>query len=243
MSGARFDAVLHAHSDWSYDGSWRLERIARLFGAIGARAVLMTEHDDTFSQDRLDEYRAACDAASSRRCRLVPGIEYSGPGNDVHILTWGVSRFLGSRRPVHEILDHVAAQGGVAVFAHPQRREVWRSFDPTWAPKLHGIEIWNRKSDGVAPFEEAIRLSETLGIAPTLGVDFHRLNQLYPLFCRVDGPGADPEAEAIAAIRARRLELIAAGGRIGAGGDLRRGTGRHQRAERLRRGLKRLLGR
>ena len=67
--------VLHAHSTWSYDGQWELPRIARLYGALGVDAVMMTEHDTGFDPESFAAYRAACEAASTRRCRLIPGIE------------------------------------------------------------------------------------------------------------------------------------------------------------------------
>lgn len=49
--------VLHAHSTWSYDGHWSLARIARTYGALGVRAVMMTEHDTGFDPGRFAEYR------------------------------------------------------------------------------------------------------------------------------------------------------------------------------------------
>src|SRR5690625_2953222 len=133
--------VLHAHSTWSYDGCWELSRIARLFGRLGADAVLMTEHDTGFPADRYEEYRAACDAASTSKCRLVPGVEYSNPDNSVHILTWGLDRFLGEARAVEATLEDVGAAGGAAIFAHPARRDAWQLFRESWVPLLHGIEI------------------------------------------------------------------------------------------------------
>lgn len=240
-----FRAALHVHSEWSHDAAWSLGAIARLFGRLGVRAALMTEHDDTFDQARLDAYRAACAAASTPSCRLIPGIEYSGPGNHVHILTWGLDRFLGSRRPVEEILGHVADGGGVAVLAHPRRHDVWRDVDPGWAPMLHGIEVWNRKSDGVAPFGRAIAMADELGLPPTVGVDFHRLNQLYPLYCRIPGDTGDRQADALAALLAGRAEPCAFGAALrDATGAWRGGPiAAHGRAEALRRAAKRLAGR
>ena len=66
---------------------------------------MMTEHDQGFSADRFADYRAACAAASTPRCRLIPGIEYSSPENDVHILTWGMEGYLAEYRPVQETLE------------------------------------------------------------------------------------------------------------------------------------------
>ena len=197
--------VLHAHSDWSYDGRWPLERIARLYDALGVDAVMMTEHDTGFDPGAFDAYRAACAAASTRRCVLIPGIEYSSPDNDIHILTWGLDRFLAEHRPVSETLADVAAARGAAIFAHPVRRAAFAAFDPAWVPQLSGIELWNRKSDGIAWGQEAARLIAETGLPATVGQDFHRLRHLYPLTMRVARPEGDLEAGLVAALRAGRL--------------------------------------
>lgn len=174
-------AVLHAHSTWSYDGHWSLPAIARLYGALGIRAVMMSEHDSGFAPDSFAAYRAACAAASTPQCTLIPGIEYSSPDNDIHILTWGLDRFLAEHRPVAETLAAVRAAGGVAVFAHPARRSAWRKFDSSWVPLLSGIELWNRKSDGISWGIEAALLIRNTGLPATVGQDFHSVRQLWPL--------------------------------------------------------------
>jgi len=177
----RIKAVFHAHSTWSYDGSWTLTEIARFFGRLGADAVFMTEHDTGFDPERFPEFIAECAEASKAGAVLVPGIEYSSPDNDIHILTWGLSRFLAEHRPVPETLEQVRAAGGVAVFAHPVRRDAWAQFDDDWVPYLAGIELWNRKSDGILYGQEALDLIKRTGLPATTGCDFHRLLNYYPL--------------------------------------------------------------
>lgn len=241
----RLRVVLHAHSTWSYDGHWELPRIARLFGRFGVDAVMMTEHDTGFPADRFDEYRAACDAASTSRCRLIPGIEYSDPGNDIHILTWGLDRFLGEGRAVEATLEDVRAAGGAAIFAHPARREAWRLFRGPWAALLDGIEIWNRKTDGVAPGAEALKLQAETGLAPTVGVDFHQARHLYPLDHLLEVPGGIGsqalEAALVRAIRAGDLSPCAWRRRlIGAGDSLPGSYPVHQSLEKTRQTLRAL---
>lgn len=235
-------AVLHAHSTWSYDGSWDLSAIARLFGRMGASVVMMSEHDTGFDPGRFGDYRAACAAASTQGCTLVPGIEYSSPDNDIHILTWGLDRFLAEHRPVAETLARVAEAGGVAIFAHPVRRDAWARFDPDWVPHLAGIELWNRKSDGIAPGARARALLAQTGLAATTGVDFHRAKQIYPLGNRIgieDGAALEPGL--VAGIRAGRITPTAFGrSLLDTHGGLK-GDGLHGGAERLRKGLVRLV--
>lgn len=234
--------VLHAHSEWSYDAEWPLERVARAMARLGADAVMMTEHDTGFPAERFDAYRAACAAASTPRCAVIPGIEYSSPDNSVHVLTWGLDRFLGASRPTGETLKAVAEAGGAAVFAHPARRDVWRIFDPAWAKLLSGMEVWNRKTDGVAPGREALRLARRHGLPATVGMDFHRRNQLWPLTNLIAPEmqaGEGLEAGLVAALRAGRVTPCAFGAPLlDAAGEP--ASPWHGRAEALRRGLKRL---
>jgi predicted metal-dependent phosphoesterase TrpH len=198
--------VLHAHSIWSYDGKWRLESIARLFGRLGVDAVMMTEHDTGFDPSRFQDYRQACRDASTASCTLVPGIEYSSPDNSVHVLTWGLDHFLAEHRPVDETLERVAVAGGAAILAHPARQGAHRLFDPAWTDRLHGIELWNRKTDGLTHGQAALELIGRTGLAATVGVDFHRLRNLWPLSHRFDAivSGVDPEAHLVAALRCGR---------------------------------------
>lgn len=183
---SKVKAVFHAHSTWSYDGSWSLAEIARFFGRLGADAVFMTEHDTGFDPARWPDYVAQCAAASQGRCVLVPGIEYSSPDNDIHILTWGVSHFLAEHRPVLETLKAVAEQNGVAVFAHPIRRKAFAQFQMDWVPYLAGIELWNRKSDGIFYGQEASELIKKTELPATVGCDFHTLRNYYPLANRFE---------------------------------------------------------
>lgn len=201
----RVHAVLHAHSRWSYDGKWALADIARLYGRFGIDAVMMTEHDTGFDPSRFAEYRAACAAASTPRCTLIPGIEYSSPDNDIHILTWGLDEFLTEHRPVKDTLLDVRARQGVSILAHPVRRQAWQKFDPDWAPLLSGIELWNRKSDGINWGTEAWSLLQRTGLPATVGQDFHRMAQLYPLTQRFELGAEEPlEAGLISALREGR---------------------------------------
>ncbi len=240
--------VLHAHSLWSYDGRWPLERIARTYGRLGADVVMMTEHDTGFDPGRFAEYRAACHAASTARCRLVPGVEYSSEDNDIHILTWGLPGFLAEHRPVPETLRAVRPAGGAAVFAHPVRRAAWQRFDPDWVPLLDGIELWNRKSDGISWGEEARALIAEHGLPATVGHDFHRGRQIWPLAQRFVVPGQvldDPDAlerALVAELRAGRTRPTAFGRPL-RGDGTRPSRLPHPRAERARTALRDLIRR
>jgi hypothetical protein len=135
---------------------------------------------------------------------VVPGIEYSDAENRVHVLVWGSILFLGENLPTSEILDKAQAAGGVAVLAHPSRKEVWKSFDSYWADRLLGIETWNRKYDGWAPSQTAPALIKKAGAIPFVGLDFHTQRQTFPLTMALELEGTVTEESVLHCLRARR---------------------------------------
>lgn len=204
--------VMHVHSDWSYDGSWPLADIARLFERFGADLVLMSEHDNGFSDQRFQDYRAACAAASTAKTLLVPGIEYSSTDNSVHILSWGLDHFHGERRPTLDILKSISDHGGAAILAHPKRRNAFAQVSDDWLSHLSAIEIWNRKADGYAPSKIALDLKRRFGLPGTAGMDFHALKHVYPLYNKLDASDPRQAAATIStSIKAGRLTPVAFG--------------------------------
>ena len=195
-------AACHVHSVWSYDGSWELEALSRSFSDRGYRVLMMTEHDRGFTEERLNEYRKACAKVSSDKILVVPGIEYSDAANRVHVLVWGAVPFLGEGLPTGEMLAHVRSAGGLAVLAHPSRREAWKWFEPSWTEALLGIEVWNRKYDGWAPSKNVKELLNTSGVVPFVGLDFHTDRQFFPLGMALDVHGAISEVTVLNALRA-----------------------------------------
>ncbi|MFI5896544.1 PHP domain-containing protein [Actinoplanes sp. NPDC051513] len=189
-------AAAHVHSRWSDDATWKLPDIAAAFGERGFRVVLLADHSREFEASRLDEYAAECAAASTGDVLLVPGIEYNDPDNVVHVPVWGQVPFYGATPGIGELLGKVAADGGIAVLAHPWRREAWKRYDPAWTPLLAGVEIWNRKYDGLSPNRHAFALAKREGLRPFAAVDFHTRRQLFPLAVELtlDGPVVDRAA-------------------------------------------------
>ena len=204
-------AACHVHSKWSYDGSWSLEALSAKFSRRGCRVLMMTEHDRGFTPSRLDQYREACAQASSNEILVVPGIEYSDAANRVHVLVWGPVPFLGESLPTSAMLDAVHAAGGLAVLAHPSRRDAWRSFDPCWTSRLLGIETWNRKYDGWAPSQTAPALLHTVSAIPFVGLDFHTQRQSFPLAMSLNIDNNVTEETVLNCLRSRRCHPCAFG--------------------------------
>jgi hypothetical protein len=194
-------AACHVHSKWSYDGSWTLEELSSKFSHSGCRVLMMTEHDRGFSDTRLVEFRTACAKASNDEILVVPGIEYSDAANRIHVLVWGKIPFLGEGLSTLEMLKAAKDSGGLAVLAHPTRKEAWRAFEPAWGEHLLGIEVWNRKYDGLAPSRTAPALLESTRALPFVGLDFHTQRQSFPLRMVMDVEGDISEESVLACLK------------------------------------------
>lgn len=205
-------AASHVHSDWSYDGKWTLSQISNFFSKTGHDLVLTAEHDVTFDNDRWQAYQEACHAASTNKILLIPGMEYSDEDNTVHVLVWGVKSFLGKHQPTGTILQKANELNGVCVLAHPTRRQAWQHLDAAWLPLFCGLELWNRKADGIAPSRDAISLlGENANINPFVGLDFHHPNQLFPLSMRLKIMGSLSSDSVYDALRDGRYQASALG--------------------------------
>ena len=204
-------AACHVHSTWSYDGSWSLGALSAKFSRRGCRVLMMTEHDRGFTAERLAQFREACALASSSKILVVPGIEYSDAANRVHVLVWGPVPFLGEGLATGRMLEAVQDAGGLAVLAHPTRREAWNSFDSSWAGRLLGIEAWNRKYDGWAPSRTAPALLQQAGAIPFVGLDFHTQRQSFPLSMALNMEENVSEENVLQCLRARRCYARAFG--------------------------------
>jgi hypothetical protein len=167
---------------------------------------MMTEHDRGFTEARRLQHRQACVEASTENVLVVPGIEYSDSQNIVHTLVWGPVPFLGEGLPTIEVLKGVKASNGLAVMAHPSRREAWKLFDPSWSEYLFGMEVWNRKADGWAPSLQAERLIEPTSLVPFVCLDFHAKNQMFPLAMALNIPTEINEESVLNCLRARACE-------------------------------------
>jgi hypothetical protein len=208
-------AVCHVHSEWSYDGSWSLQGLSEKFRRRGCRILMMTEHDRGFTAARFAEYREACAKASTDEILVVSGIEYSDAANRVHVLVWGPVPFLGEGLPTGDMLEAVHVAGGVAVLAHPSRRDAWKTFESSWADRLLGIEIWNRKYDGWAPSQTAPALLQATGAIPFVGLDFHTERQSFPLGMKLEVPAAISESTVLESLSSRRCSPVAFGVPLG----------------------------
>jgi len=240
----------HVHSEWSYDAEWQLDELVRAFRERRYDAVLMAEHDRGFDDARWEAYRAACAEASTKDLLLVPGMEYEDAASLVHVPVWGVDLpFLGAARPTEELLRDAKAHDAFTVFAHPARRNAFRSFRPEWTPHLDAVEIWNRHYDGIAPYPEGRRFAEEQGLRAFAALDFHTRRQFFPLAVIMEVAEPVSPAAVIDALRAGRFRAEAFGVSVLRFTGGLAGTALHS-SERLRRrvrgpvrGIQRTFGR
>lgn len=205
--------AVHVHSNWSDDGHWRLDELARAFTKRGYGAVMLAEHDRGWDTDRWLSYREACDGASTAECLLVPGIEYGDADNIVHIAVWGDDTpFLGAGRPTLEVLQAARSAGAVTVLAHPARRNAMDLLTPEWAALLDGVEVWNRKYDGWAPSRAGLRIARDHPQLHVLaGNDFHTRRQFFPFALEIDPSDAVSTASIFGTLMAGRYKTTAFG--------------------------------
>ena len=208
ISKRTIKAAFHVHSEWSYDAQLPLSEIAALFQAEQCDAVFMCEHDRGFSAKRLEAYIAACKQTSSAGPLLIPGIEYADPDDRVHVPVWGPVPFLGEEVPTGELLQAVAAHGGVSVLAHPVRRDAWKTFTSEWLELSTGIEIWTRKWDGWAPNPRACQIAEEAGLVGFGALDLHRSHQMFPLRMELELDSSLSVESCVEALRQKRCRAL-----------------------------------
>jgi hypothetical protein len=76
---------------------------------------------------------------------------------------------------------------------------------------LHGIEVWNRKTDGWAPSESGLRLVERTGAVPFVGMDFHDWRQFFPLAMELTVSEPVTEPGVVECLRKGRVSARALG--------------------------------
>lgn len=182
LSEARLSrGIYHIHSDYSYDGTNRLEEISQWARGHDLKFVLLTEHDLGFTKEKFAEYCKEC-TAHSGEVLLLPGIEYEVIKQEsiIHIGAIGLPHLLERSIIKGGILTLVKAiqdLGGLAILHHPNNiRQVLTQQE---IESFDFIEIWNTKFDcGFAPNFQFLRwLKRRNHKGPYLvSADIHQVN-------------------------------------------------------------------
>jgi len=213
-------ALLHVHSDYSYDGEPSLETLAAWGASRGLDAILLSEHTNDFDREKMNRFVAHCDALAAERCRLVPGLEFPVRGG-FHLLGFSIRAFEPIVDPVTAV-RFIHDQGGLAVLAHPARyKGVWP--DAAMLAVLDGIEVWNARYDGrFVASERVLAASEAVikrhpHLARYCGQDLH-VPQPHQLLA-VEARAADAD-EFVGKLRIGEATLGAATSRFAMRGPL-----------------------
>lgn len=192
----RIKGALHVHSTLSGDGTITIRELARLYRGHGYHFIAITEHAEDLSEADVETLRKQSRENSGDGFRVIPGLEFSAR-SELHILGLGVTRLFpqDDRRAV---VEHVHAQGGLAVLAHPRRigwdcpAEILRAID--------AAEIWNVGYDGkFLPSAKAFGGFAAMrrvnpGLLAVAGHDLHRPESFYDAAMEMDVPSLSAEA-------------------------------------------------
>lgn len=139
--------ILHAHSNYSYDGHNSIKDIVDWAVTEGLDFVVLTEHDNDFDEHKYSDYVREC-KRYREKILVLPGIEYSfGEKREIHTNIIGINRFILSKNTddLSAFLDEVHSLGGLAILNHPLNIIKLLTIDVL--NKFDCYEIWNTKSD------------------------------------------------------------------------------------------------
>ncbi len=189
------DCLLHVHSSFSYDSRTDLAEVAALARLHRRQCVLMTEHNNTLDQSKVDALVARCAALSDASLLIVPGLELAFDSNRVHLLAFGITRFISSVDPgctFRSLIDEIHRSGGLAVLAHPSHRQALERVSTEDLSRLDGIEVWNVKNGNrfCPDAGELKALGRTRATSSTVwafaGLDLHHPRQFATLTTRIE---------------------------------------------------------
>lgn len=136
--------AVHVHSLYS-DGTGTIPEIAAAARRAGARAVLITDHDSTDGRH---------EAGWVDGVLVCVGVEVS-PRRGSHLLCFGLDEPPAHlARSTAQVIDHVHAQGGFCIAAHPMSRGGWlmgvAGRAAPWGDlrlPFDGMEVWSMVTD------------------------------------------------------------------------------------------------
>ncbi len=175
---ARLD--LHVHSRHSPDSRTTVEAIVMQAMEAGLRGIALTDHNTVRGLAKLAELQK-----KYPRYLLVPGVEVSA--HEGHVLAYGLSETPPRGRLVAETVDWVEARGGVAVVAHPFRRNHGVGERIAREARIDALEVRNGHNSEIANARaELIAAQRHLGT--TGGSDAHAPHEVGRAYTVVPEP-------------------------------------------------------
>lgn len=176
-------ALLHVHSNFSYDGEMSVAELAAMARDNGFGVLCLADHTRGLTPDRARRMVAECEANSRDDLLIVPGFEFD-QRDEHHILGLGMTQLVAEDN-YGALITEIRAQGGFSVLAHPKPGDLTRHPELTYT--VDGIEIWNTVHDGQylpnpAAAAEFHHAQQHGGVAvPLAASDFHHRGNLKSL--------------------------------------------------------------
>lgn len=189
------DTHVHAYPT-SNDSLITLEEIVEQAQVIGLDGVCITDHDNLEIRDKAHEY------SQKVNFPIFVGAEVWTFEGDV--IVFGLNELPPHRVHVDYLLYLVSQAGGVAISAHPYRKNFRGMGDfIKQVPELNGIEVFNGSTDCEDNLK-AVELADKLKL-PMLGAsDAHRREAL-GRFATVFPDGLRDEQDLIEAVKQGRV--------------------------------------
>jgi hypothetical protein len=200
--------ALHVHSALSGDGTMTIAELARLYRQRGYQFIALTEHAEDLDETAVEILKSQSCENSDERLRIIPGLEFSAHG-ELHILGPGVTRLFPQDDRL-AVIEHIHAQGGLAILAHP-RRIGWNC-PPNVVRVIDAVELWNVGYDGkFLPSAKALGGFAAMrqvnpGLLAVAGHDLHRRESFYDVALEMHVPRLSTEA-ILANLRSGRYEI------------------------------------
>lgn len=183
---------LHTHTRHSFDGFTTPDELLAACLVRGVDAVAVTEHD---LPCRIDPSPFA-----ARGVELIPGCEFTDRSG-AHIVGLFVRKGLPFGSPAMVILDHIRAEGGLAVMPHPWKPGsgfMAMGGDRALAPRFDFIELVNGGWRSGERAADIARLAADAGLRMISSSDSHKASQVGLCCTRI--AGAEPKGGARAAL-------------------------------------------
>lgn len=193
-----FDLHMHTRR-YSPDSEIDPFDLVRRAREIGLDGIVITEHDQLWPEDELEELRALVPGLI-----VLAGVEVSGRNGD--LLCYGVTDISELRRGMAwgDLCREVRRQGGAAVAAHPYR---WgQDFDRLLAeerPELTGLEMMSNNMDPDVRRQVAEFLARNPNYATLGNSDAHALEVLGACYTEFDAE-IRTSTDLVAAIQSRK---------------------------------------
>lgn len=128
---------MHMHeSTYSSDSFLKLEEMVYRAKEMGLNGICITDHESNDIMEYAKSY------SKKIKFPIFVGFEYLTDSGD--IVTFGVKKVPKEiKLPLNEYLDYVHSEGGIAIAAHPYRKNFRGLEDKLITANLDGIEAFN----------------------------------------------------------------------------------------------------